>query len=89
VRSERDTGSPIRVVLAEDNVLVREGLLRILEAEPDIRVVATSPDLDSLYRMVDQLDPDVVVTDIRMPPAPMRASRRRWSCAGARPGLVS
>jgi DNA-binding NarL/FixJ family response regulator len=68
VSSEPDPGSPIRVVLAEDNVLVREGLLRILEAEPDIHVVAACPDLDSLYRMVDHLDPDVVVTDIRMPP---------------------
>ncbi len=59
---------PIRLVLAEDNYLVREGLRRLLETEPDLVVTAVCGDLDSLLAAVDSERPDVVVTDIRMPP---------------------
>jgi len=58
----------IRVVLAEDHYLVREGVRRLLEGRPEIEVVATAGDLDTLLAAVDAEDPDVVVTDIRMPP---------------------
>ena len=58
----------IRVVLAEDSYIVREGLERVLEAIPDVEVVATCGDLDALLEIVEQEAPDVVVTDIRMPP---------------------
>ncbi len=58
----------IRVVLADDHYLVREGVRGLLEAEPDIEVVAVCSDLGSLLDAVDANDPDVVVTDIRMPP---------------------
>ena len=60
----------IRVILAEDNLLVREGVRRLLETRKDasIEVVATCGDLDSLFAAVDQHQPDVVITDIRMPP---------------------
>jgi DNA-binding NarL/FixJ family response regulator len=63
--TERDT---IRVVLAEDSLLVREGVTRLLGRSPDIEVVATCDDLPSLRRAVRLNRPDVVVTDIRMPP---------------------
>ena len=59
---------PIRVVLAEDHYLVREGLRRLLESHDDVEVVAISQDVDSLLAAVDAESPDVVVTDIRMPP---------------------
>ena len=59
---------PIRVVLAEDHYLVREGVRRVLAALPDIEVVAVCADLDALLEAVDTHEPDVVVTDIRMPP---------------------
>ena len=59
---------PIRLVLAEDHYLVREGLRRLLETEPDLEVVAACGDLDSLLAAVDAERPDVVLTDIRMPP---------------------
>ena len=58
----------IRVVLAEDHYLVREGLRRLLELEPDLEVVAVCSDLDSLLAAVDTELPEVVITDIRMPP---------------------
>jgi DNA-binding NarL/FixJ family response regulator len=59
---------PIRLVLAEDHYLVREGIRRLLEAEPDIEVVAACGDLEALLEAVESKAPDVVVTDIRMPP---------------------
>ncbi len=59
---------PIRLVLAEDNYLVREGVRRLLETEPDLEVAAVCGDLGSLLAAVDAERPDVVVTDIRMPP---------------------
>jgi DNA-binding NarL/FixJ family response regulator len=58
----------IRIVVAEDNYLVREGVRRLLETQPGIDVVATCGDLDALLRVVDAERPDVVLTDIRMPP---------------------
>jgi DNA-binding NarL/FixJ family response regulator len=58
----------LRVVLAEDNLLVREGVRRVLDADPDIHVVATCGDLNALLGAVDSEQPDVVLTDIRMPP---------------------
>ena len=59
---------PIRLVLAEDHYLVREGVRRLLEAQPGLEVAAVCGDLDSLFKAVDGEQPDVVVTDIRMPP---------------------
>jgi CheY-like chemotaxis protein len=58
----------IRVVLADDHYLVREGVRSVLEAEPELEVAAVCEDLDSLLGAVDAERPDVVVTDIRMPP---------------------
>jgi DNA-binding NarL/FixJ family response regulator len=58
----------IRVVLADDHYLVREGVRRLLEAEPEIEVAATCGDLPTLLETVDREKPDVVLTDIRMPP---------------------
>jgi DNA-binding NarL/FixJ family response regulator len=59
---------PIRLVVADDHLLVREGVRRLLETEPDIEVAAVCDDLDSLLAAVEAEHPDVVVTDIRMPP---------------------
>jgi DNA-binding NarL/FixJ family response regulator len=59
---------PIRIVLAEDQYLVREGLRRLLETRDELEVTSVCGDLDSLLDRVDAERPDVVVTDIRMPP---------------------
>jgi len=60
----------IRVIVAEDNLLVREGVRRLLETRKDasIQVVAACGDLDAVLAAVEAQQPDVVVTDIRMPP---------------------
>ncbi len=58
----------IRVVVAEDSLLVREGIARLLEAQDSIDVVALCGDYDELLASVDEHQPDVVLTDIRMPP---------------------
>jgi DNA-binding NarL/FixJ family response regulator len=60
---------PIRVVLAEDQYIVREGIRRLLETQPDVEIAAVCDDLDSLLAAVEAEKPDVVVTDIRMPPS--------------------
>jgi DNA-binding NarL/FixJ family response regulator len=59
---------PIRVVLGEDSLLVREGVKQLLDFDPEIEVVAAVGDLDSLRDACEREQPAVVVTDIRMPP---------------------
>lgn len=62
------TGTRLRVVVADDALLVREGVQRVLGLYPDLEVVGVAGDLDGLLAAVDEHRPDVVVTDIRMPP---------------------
>jgi DNA-binding NarL/FixJ family response regulator len=59
---------PVRIVLADDQYLVREGIRRLLETSDEVEIAAVCEDLDSLLAAVDTERPDVVVTDIRMPP---------------------
>jgi DNA-binding NarL/FixJ family response regulator len=59
---------PIRVLVAEDNVLLRDGLVRLLEAAADVEPAGSCGTYDELLAMVDDTKPDVVLTDIRMPP---------------------
>jgi DNA-binding NarL/FixJ family response regulator len=58
----------LRIALGEDNFLVREGVRRMLTAEPDVEVVGAAGDLGELLAVIDDEQPDVVLTDIRMPP---------------------
>ena len=58
----------VRIVLAEDNFLFREGTRRLLEDSGDMEVVAAVGDAEELLAAVDRLAPDAVLTDIRMPP---------------------
>ena len=59
----------IRVAIAEDSLLVREGIEQLLGGEPGIDVIASCGDASSLLDAVEAQRPDVVVTDIRMPPS--------------------
>jgi DNA-binding NarL/FixJ family response regulator len=59
----------ISVIVAEDDYLMREGIRRVLESAPDITVLAECADGQELLAAIDREEPDVVVTDIRMPPS--------------------
>jgi DNA-binding NarL/FixJ family response regulator len=62
------TRPTLRLVVADDNLLVREGVRRLLEEESSFAVVATVTSAPALLEAVDQERPDVAITDIRMPP---------------------
>ena len=56
-------GVRARVVLAEDNALLRHGLVRLIEAAPDLGLVGSAADLPGLKALIETQSPDVVVTD--------------------------
>jgi len=59
---------PIRVVVAEDNALLRDGLTRLIRSTKDLALAGACGTYDELLALVEETKPDVVVTDIRMPP---------------------
>jgi DNA-binding NarL/FixJ family response regulator len=59
---------PIRVVIAEDNALLRDGLARLISSTDGLELIGTAASYDDLLALVQKSVPDVVVTDIRMPP---------------------
>lgn len=61
------TPKPVRVVLADDEELVLDGLTTVLQSTPDIEVVGRATDGSSLLVLVAEQDPDVVLVDVRMP----------------------
>ena len=63
----REQEAPVRVVIADDSVLLREGIARLLD-ESGFEVVAKASDADELLRMVGAHKPDIAVVDVRMPP---------------------
>src|SRR5262245_66451002 len=58
----------VRVVFAEDNYLVREATAALLQSSDDVDLIGTASALDELLTAVEELKPEVVLTDIRMPP---------------------
>jgi DNA-binding NarL/FixJ family response regulator len=71
IASTRPRGcvAPLRVIVADDAALARDGLVRLLERAVDMEVVGTAAAYDELLAVADACVPDVVVTDIRMPPS--------------------
>ncbi|MDQ1535000.1 MAG: adenylate cyclase, partial [Actinomycetota bacterium] len=66
--SDEPVTSTISVFLADDNLIVREGVAALLRREKDLEIVGVAEDLDGLLRDAIALAPQVLVTDIRMPP---------------------
>lgn len=62
-----DAKPPVRILLADDHVVVRHGLKRVIEDQPDLSVVAEAGDGESAVQRAVELKPDVVVMDISMP----------------------
>lgn len=67
-KSRRLDTAVLRVLIADDSYLIREGLQQVLALVPQLRVVGGCADMPSLLAAVDADPPDVVLTDIRMPP---------------------
>jgi DNA-binding NarL/FixJ family response regulator len=59
----------VRVVFAEDNYLVREGTAALLQTSDEVELIGTASSFDELMTAVEELEPEVVLTDIRMPPS--------------------
>jgi DNA-binding NarL/FixJ family response regulator len=59
---------PTRVLLADDSLLIRSGVEGLLEGEASVELVATASSLPELLAGVDRVQPDLVITDVRMPP---------------------
>jgi DNA-binding NarL/FixJ family response regulator len=66
---------PIAVVVADDSYMIREFLSAALGAAPQVRLLASCSDAKELQRAIEIYEPEVVVTDIRMPPAPEEGLR--------------
>jgi DNA-binding NarL/FixJ family response regulator len=78
----------IRLVLAEDNVFMREGVRTLVEFEEDLELVGVSDNLDGLLELVAVHEPDVVLTDIRMPPTGTdEGVRAACQLRGTHPGI--
>jgi DNA-binding NarL/FixJ family response regulator len=67
MRPSADAGQGIRVMLADDQALVRMGLRMLLDAEGDITVIGEASDGHDAIRLANQLHPDVILMDVRMP----------------------
>ena len=64
---ERDDAEPIRVLLVDDQELFRSGVAVMIDAQPDMEVVGQAGNGREAVRLVDEVAPDVVLMDIRMP----------------------
>ncbi len=83
-----ETTATIRVLLAEDSYVVREGIRALVDTQDGLELVGTCGDLPALIAAVEKCRPDVVLTDIRMPPDQTDEGVRaaQW-LRGAHPGI--
>jgi two-component system, chemotaxis family, protein-glutamate methylesterase/glutaminase len=80
---------PIRTIVIDDHQIVLEGLRALLQAEPDIAVVASAGDGASAIRLSEELSPDVIVMDIHMPGLDGIAATRRILSRPEAPRIVA
>lgn len=84
--------STYRVLIADDSYLARAGMIAVLEAAGGMDVVGQAIDLDDTLQQVTATDPDVVITDIRMPPTGVDEGiqlARLLGARGQRPGVIA
>src|SRR5258705_12218192 len=76
----------VRVVLADDHPIVREGLRLLVDAQPDMRVVGEAADGEAACRVTSALQPDILVIDLSMPVlgGADAAARVRRECPGVK-----
>src|SRR3974390_2012134 len=72
----------VRIVIADDHTIFRDGLRRLLEAEPELEVVGEAADGGEAVAQTKQLDPDVLLLNLNMPRMPGREALRELSAAG-------
>src|SRR2546422_10456487 len=70
---------PIRIVIADDHPIFRDGLRRLLEAEPDLRVIGEASDGAEAVKLTRQLKPDILLLDLAMPRHPGLEALREMS----------
>lgn len=82
----RKESRTLRIVVADDHVLVREGLILLINAQPDMEVVGEAGEGEDAWRVVRELLPDVVVLDVAMPGlnGAQTAERLRTACPGVK-----
>lgn len=78
----------IRVVLVDDQALFRSGLRMLLDSQPDIDVVGEAADGDTGLTVIGEMDPDVVLMDIRMPGMDGVTATERLATQGHRPRVL-
>jgi DNA-binding NarL/FixJ family response regulator len=61
------SSSKIRLLLAEDHTVLRQGMVRLLGQEPDIEIVGEAPDGETAVKMAMQLQPDLILMDVGLP----------------------
>lgn len=83
-----EDASPIKVLIVDDDALVRAGLAMIIGAAPDLEVVGEADDGHGLQALVDQTNPDVVLMDIRMPRIDGLSATRQLTAQPGHPAIL-
>ncbi len=86
--SGQGANTPVRVLIADDHPIVREGLRRLLSLEDDVEVVGEAGDGEATVSMVEKLDPDVVLLDLRMPGMDGFATLQRMQRLGRKTRVI-